>query len=187
MSKNEHYQIVLADTEKKITQLEDECYELESQLEMRRSLIAEAEYTKSFIQNTLLPDAQNEVKPKTDFELSSHDHRTAIEKLQEWQELAKTKQYTPENESPISFGDGCEAILEVNGSALHADFLADGLRDIGRFTVTKNLIGTLKTDARKRFINLGKNIWDLRRRQEQQQANTETESEQTSNNEESTQ
>jgi hypothetical protein len=166
MSQIEHYQIVLADTEKKIVQLEAECYELESQLEMRRSLIAEAEYTKSFIQNTLLPEAAIKEKPKTDFELSSHDHRTAIEKLQEWKETAKLKQYSETNESSITLGDGSEVILEVHGSSLHADRIADELQEIGRFKATKNVTGTLKTDGKKRFINLGQNIWDLRKRHE---------------------
>jgi DNA-directed RNA polymerase delta subunit len=61
----------------------------------------------------------------------------------------------------ISLVDGCEQILREEGKPLHLSAVISKLKEIGRETKATSLSSTLRKDNKKRFINLGQNIWGL--------------------------
>ena len=67
---------------------------------------------------------------------------------------------------PIKAGmtDIVEAILLEANRPLHAKNILEGLKTRGNTTTTiKSLTGSMPQDSRKRFENLGKNVWALRK------------------------
>lgn len=64
----------------------------------------------------------------------------------------------------LGVSDIAELILKQAGQPLHATVILENLHARGRTQTTiKSLTGTMPQDARKRFENLGKNVWALTR------------------------
>ncbi|MDQ6787786.1 MAG: hypothetical protein M3033_13340 [Acidobacteriota bacterium] len=70
-------------------------------------------------------------------------------------------QYSKENQSKISLCSGSEKVLEQAGKPLHLTEIIKELEKLGRFTDRRILNGTIRKDTKKRFVNLGQNVWDL--------------------------
>jgi hypothetical protein len=65
--------------------------------------------------------------------------------------------------SPLSIVDASEEILRKVGKPLHATELVKHLASgYGKVTNPKSIAGTLPQDGKKRFKNLGKNVWALK-------------------------
>lgn len=81
--------------------------------------------------------------------------------------LFSENEYSPQNQSKISLVAGSEQILTKSDRPLHISELLVELNKLGRFVTAAILNGTIRKDPKQRFINLGKNVWDLRRRHPQ--------------------
>lgn len=82
---------------------------------------------------------------------------------------ALVSEYTEKNQSKVSLCNACEKILQSEEKSLYVTDLIEKIKDYGRFTNRKQLVGTIRKD--KRFINLGGNIWDLRQRHPEKSEN----------------
>lgn len=97
----------------------------------------------------------------------SENNNQAAEEQQPLSVFIDGIEYTPERQSDITLGNGGERILEQANDSLHLSVLVEELRKLGRFTDDTKLKDVLRVDARKRFIHLGKGVWDLRSRHTQ--------------------
>ena len=80
--------------------------------------------------------------------------------------LLPENEYSKENQSRVTLCNGSEQILERAGKPLHLKIIIQELETFGRFTDARILNGTIRKDHKNRFVNLGQNVWDLRRRQQ---------------------
>lgn len=114
------------------------------------------------------PEKQPEMFPQETLkEVPKKEKPKNEEQLSFWRELAKINDFNETNQSPLSLSRGAELILEEAGTPLHINRLAQELAKLGRFADNRILNGTIRKDSRNRFVNLGRNVWDLRRRYEQ--------------------
>ena len=68
----------------------------------------------------------------------------------------------PPSRSGITILDACEQILHKANQSLHAENLVRILAsDYGKSTNVKSIAGSLPGDAKRRFENLGRNVWTL--------------------------
>lgn len=61
----------------------------------------------------------------------------------------------------VKLSDLCETILREAGKPLHGKVILEKLAEKNRPTSPKSLSGTMPQDTRKRFENLGENVWAL--------------------------
>jgi hypothetical protein len=71
-------------------------------------------------------------------------------------------EFSPQNQSKITFTAGAIKLLKDADKPLHASEIVKGLEGLGRFTDVKKLATNLRTDPKKRFVKVGRNIWQLR-------------------------
>lgn len=62
---------------------------------------------------------------------------------------------------PVRITDQIAEILTEHGEPLHAKEIVRRLLSVGRDTTVKSITGSMPQDARKRFENLGNNIWAI--------------------------
>ncbi|HAF21828.1 MAG TPA: hypothetical protein DCK93_02775 [Blastocatellia bacterium] len=67
----------------------------------------------------------------------------------------------PPKREGLTVVDATERVLREVGKPLHANVIVEKLREMGKETSAKSIAGTLPQDPKKRFKNLGKNLWVL--------------------------
>lgn len=95
--------------------------------------------------------------------------------LTEWQPLhlaakkhgtksrkVKATRKPPQGHSGLTFFDGTDKILREANRPMHISEILPKLADMGKPTNAHSLSSTLRQDSKKRFENLGKNMWALR-------------------------
>jgi hypothetical protein len=165
---NEHYRVVLEDAEKKLEQIELECLQLSERLKIKQTEKLDAEKTIGFILDKLLPFSESE-NESTVAEIETEESKErlyAVQKLDEYIDTAQRQNFNEANESNIAFGNATELLLLAEGRSLHADVLLERIAMLGRFPDKANYTSTIRKDSKGRFVNLGENVWDLRRRHE---------------------
>jgi hypothetical protein len=83
--------------------------------------------------------------------------------LKEWEvpENFKGKRPRPRSTSGrITMGDAAEEVLKKT-HRLHADKLVKAIQDMGVDTTKKNMVDGFRRDSKRRFKNLGRNMWTL--------------------------
>ena len=161
---NKHsYQEVLSDLETDRESIRRHCEKLKKDYEEMTESLDKVESAISLI------------KTKLDIEMSFGDIKDTVSS----DETPKAKidfslfsnslfgQYSRENQSKMPLCTGTEKILEKSDKPLHLSVIIKELEKYGRFTDSRILNGTIRKDHKQRFINLGQNVWDLRRRHEQ--------------------
>jgi hypothetical protein len=150
MDKNT-YQEILFELENDKESYEQQCVEIETQFNKAKKLLSETETAISVIRSKI-EKMQSEVK------------------LPEYQNTYENKlEIVNFNPEVISFVDVGERILVAAGKAMHVSEIVEESNRLGKFTEKRKMADILRTDSKKRFINLGNNWWDLRSRYEQSQ------------------
>ena len=150
MDKNT-YQEILFELENDKESYEQQCVEIETQFNKAKKLLSETETAISVIRSKI-EKMQSEVK------------------LPEYQNTYENKlEIVNFNPEVISFVDDGERILVAAGKAMHVSEIVEESNRLGKFTEKRKMADILRTDSKKRFINLGNNWWDLRSRYEQSQ------------------
>jgi len=146
------YQEVLSDLEADKERIRFKCNELKIQYEAHLQKSNEIESAIQIIKSKLaIEDASS----------------ATSEAKTENNTLLPENAYSKENQSKVSLCEGSEKVLEIAGKPMHLKVIIKELEKYGRFTDNRILNGTIRKDHRKRFVNLGQNVWDLRRRHEQ--------------------
>ncbi len=154
------YQEVLADLEKDKELIHIICNKLKTEYDVQIQKSGEIENAISIIRSKL--EAETFFDETERLETSSETQQVKHNFT-----LLPKNEYSKENQSKVSLCSASEEILEKAGKPLHLSVIIKELEKFGRFTDSRILNGTIRKDHKKRFVNLGQNVWNLSRRQEQ--------------------